>query len=43
MKDFINYNKSEFNLLIIDDNDTMQEIINKITNKLNEIIELKNK
>lgn len=43
MKDFIKHNKSELNLLIIDDNDTMQEIINKITNKLNEIIELKNK
>lgn len=43
MKDFIKHNESELNLLIIDDNDTMQEIINKTTNKLNEIIELKNK
>ena len=41
LKNFIRYNNSEYNLLVIDDKDTEQEIIDKITNKIDEIIEEK--
>ena len=43
LKDFIRYNNSEYNLLVIENNDTEKEIINKITKKINEIIEDKKK
>ena len=43
LKDFIRYNNSEYNLLVIENNDTEEEIINKITKKINEIIEDKKK
>lgn len=43
LKDFIRYNNCEHSLLIIKNNDTEEEIINKITTKINEIIEDKNK
>lgn len=43
LKDFIRYNNSEYSLLVIENNDTEQEIIDKITKKINEIIEDKKK
>ena len=43
LKDFIRYNNSEYSLLVIENNDTEQEIIDKITKKINEIIEDKQK
>ena len=43
LKDFIRYNNSEYSLLVIENNDTEEEIINKITKKINEIIEDKKK
>lgn len=44
LKDFIRYNNSEYSLLVIENNDTEEEeIINKITKKINEIIDDKKK
>lgn len=43
LKDFIRYNNSDYSLLVIENNDTEQEIIDKITKKINEIIEDKQK
>ena len=38
LKDFIRYNNSEYNLLVISSKDSEQEIIKKITEKIDEII-----
>lgn len=39
LRDFIRYNNSEYKLLVIDNKDSMEEIINKIKTKIDEIIE----
>lgn len=39
LKDFIRYNNSEYRLLVIENNDTIEEAIKKISNKIDEIIE----
>ena len=43
LKDFIRYNNSDYNLLVIDDKDTEEQIIKKITKKIDEILEDKKK
>lgn len=43
LRDFIRYNNSEYKLLIIKNKDTEEEIISKITKKIDEIIEDKKK
>lgn len=43
LKDFIRYNNSDYKLLIIEDDDSMDNAIKKIVKKINEIIEDKKK
>lgn len=43
LRDFIRYNNSEYKLLVIENNDSEEEIINKISKKIDEIIIDKNK
>ena len=43
LRDFIRYNNIEYKILIIEDKDSEKEIIDKITNKINEILEDKKK
>ena len=39
LTDFIRYHNNDYNLLVIDDRDSKEETIKKITNKIDEIIE----
>ena len=39
LKDFIRYNNSEYNLLVIENNDSENVAVEKITKKLDEILE----
>lgn len=43
LTDFIRYNNNDYNLLVIEEKDTEQDIIKKITNKIDAIIEDKKK
>ena len=43
LRDFIRYNNSEYSLLVIDSKDNEEKIIEKITSKIDEIIEDKKK
>lgn len=43
LRDFIRYNNSEYSLLVIDSKDSEEKIIEKITSKIDEIIEDKKK
>ena len=43
LKDFLRYNNSEYNLIVIENDDSVDDAIKKITSKLDEIIEDKKK